>query len=323
MGQSDDSVFAIKDNGTLWAWGGNFYGALGLGDTVYRSSPVQVGALSDWAQVNTGGFYGVMAIKTDGTLWGWGYNPNGGLGTNNITNYSSPVQIGALSNWAQVSTHSCTIALKTNGTIWVWGNNFRGQLGLADTTNRSSPVQVGSLSNWSQVVNSQNFMYAVKTDGTLWSWGENSDGNLGLGDTAFRSSPTQVGALLNWAYVECSKNFSQTVMGIKTDGTLWSWGYWNVGRLGNNIGNFNTSVSSPVQVGALTNWAKVSIGHNEYNVHAVKTDGTLWGWGGAYSGQLGTNSTAVHSYSSPIQIGALTNWVTVGDIGYSSAALSE
>jgi alpha-tubulin suppressor-like RCC1 family protein len=94
---------AVKTDGTLWAWGLNG-GILGDGTTTHRSSPVQIGALTDWRQVSTGsnGTHS-LAVKTDGTLWAWGENLFGQLGDNTLTPKSSPVQIGSLTSWHQVS----------------------------------------------------------------------------------------------------------------------------------------------------------------------------------------------------------------------------
>jgi alpha-tubulin suppressor-like RCC1 family protein len=92
----------VKTDGTLWSFGINFYGQLGLSNTVYRSSPVQVGGLTNWKYV-TGGYYHTAAIKTDGTLWCWGYNIFGHLGLSDQINRSSPVQVGSLTTWKQVT----------------------------------------------------------------------------------------------------------------------------------------------------------------------------------------------------------------------------
>jgi alpha-tubulin suppressor-like RCC1 family protein len=98
---------SIKTDGTLWAWGRNLNGKLGLGNTTNYSSPKQVGALTTWATVASGGkanFFGFSsAIKTDGTLWSWGNNGQGQLGLSNLTSYSSPKQVGALTTWFTVS----------------------------------------------------------------------------------------------------------------------------------------------------------------------------------------------------------------------------
>ena len=93
---------AIKTNGTLWTWGANVYGVLGLGNITYYSSPKQVGVLTNWSKVSPGK-YNSSAIKTDGTLWSWGQNNNGQLGLGNTTNYSSPKQVGTLTTWLTVA----------------------------------------------------------------------------------------------------------------------------------------------------------------------------------------------------------------------------
>ena len=135
----------------LSTWGSNTYGQVGLGDVVYRSSPVQVGSLTNWKSVS-GGVNHTAATKTDGTLWTCGYNAYGQLGLGNTISRSSPVQVGSLTNWQSVSCgYSYTAATKTDGTLWTWGSNGSGALGLGDSTSRSSPVQVGSLTNWKSV----------------------------------------------------------------------------------------------------------------------------------------------------------------------------
>ena len=83
-------------------------------------------------------------------LYSWGYNNYGQLGLNNTTNYSSPKQVGSLTNWSSVSSGSYhTLSIKTDKTFWSWGRNNYGQLGLGNTTYYSSPKQVGSLTTWS------------------------------------------------------------------------------------------------------------------------------------------------------------------------------
>lgn len=202
----------IKTTGTLWTWGRNTGGQLGLGDTTTRSSPTQVGSLSNWkiivcsAQTATGSTV-MQAIKTDGTLWGWGANTNSILGTGNGTSFSSPVQIGSDTDWANVwigravgTAGGIGCATKTNGTFWVWGVNSYGTLGTGNETNYNSPVQLGGLTNWlnAKVSAGENQMTVVKSDGTLWTWGNSTYGRNGLGDLINRSSPTQIGALTTW-----------------------------------------------------------------------------------------------------------------------------
>ncbi len=136
--------------GGLWTWGQNSSGELGVGNTTYYSSPVQVGALTTWDQA-VAGLLTTLAIK-ENTLWAWGNGGSGRLGQGNTTDYSSPVQVGALTNWLKVSASAygnSVGCLKTDGTIWMWGNGYGGALGQGNTTSMSSPVQVGSETYWS------------------------------------------------------------------------------------------------------------------------------------------------------------------------------
>ena len=148
-------------------------------------------------------------------LWAWGNNDRGQLGLGNITNYSSPKQIGALTTWSTASggPGNFVLAVKTDGTLWSWGRNAAGQLGLGNTTDYSSPKQVGALTAWSKVFQTNGASASIKTDGTLWSWGQNAYGELGLGNTIYQSSPNQVGALTTWSTI--SGNSSQ-FLALKT-----------------------------------------------------------------------------------------------------------
>jgi alpha-tubulin suppressor-like RCC1 family protein len=305
------NTLSVKTDNTLWAWGINSGGELGLNDTIARSSPAQVGALTNWAQVATQS-NATACIKTDGTLWTWGSASAGRLAQGALINKSSPVQVGALTDWAKVSMSpgGGGHCIKTDGTLWGWGNNRFGRIGDGTETNpstytyndRSSPVQIGALTNWAEVVDGTFSTACVKTDGTLWTWGLNGYGNLGHNNTIYRSSPVQAGALTNWAKPAIA--FAVTAC-VKTDGTLWTWGRNSSGELGLN--DINTRRSSPVQVGALTDWATPAGPlENVTSWSCIKTDGTLWMWGGNGSGVLGQNDTIRRS--SPIQVGSETYW---------------
>ena len=268
-----DHSIALKVDGTIWTFGQNQLGQLGLGNTTAEpfgiSSPSQVGSLTNWAVVQ-GATQSCVAIKTDGTLWSWGNGNQGMLGLGNITSYSSPKQVGALTNWSKISARGqCYGAIKTDGTLWTWGSNgYGGQLGLGDIVSRSSPVQVGSLTNWLNISAGNYHMLAVTTTGELYAWGNNNSGRLGLGNTTNYSSPKQVGALTTWLNVSAGTYFN---LAIKTDGTLWSWGQNGYGQLG--LGN-RTSYSSPKQVGALTTWK--NLGTGSYFALVTNTSDQLW-----------------------------------------------
>ena len=301
---------ATKTDGTLWSWGTNSNGELGLGTTATQSSPVQVGLLTNWKRVFIGAIgSSISVIKTDGTLWTWGYNFSGVLGLGDAINRSSPVQVGLLNNWKSVAAGLYhTAATQTDGSLWTWGYNTYGGLGLGDVIYRSSPVQVGLLTNWKSVAAGLYHTAATQTDGSLWTWGYNLHYQLGLGDAIHRSSPVQVGLLTNWQNVLCGDEWNAS---IKPDGSLWTWGNNDRGQLG--LGNLAIK-SAPTQVGLLNNWMSVSCGQK--HMAAIKTDGTLWVCGYNYNGQLGlgdsyVSTTNTRNRSSPVQVGSLTNWKSV------------
>jgi alpha-tubulin suppressor-like RCC1 family protein len=309
------SCWAIKNDGTLWAWGrngGTGSGTLGTNNLITYSSPVQIGSLTNWSTNISASSYHCAAIKTDGTLWTWGWGVNGGLGQNNTTDYSSPVQVGALTDWSKVSCADfLTVAVKTNGTLWAWGSNGTGQLGDNTTITRSSPVQIGALTDWSDVAVNDNSVLALKNNGTIWAWGFNNLGQLGIGTVEFKSSPVQVGTDSNWSKIGAASNNAHYA--IKTTGSYWVVGSWQAGNIGGQLGLGDTDrVSSPVQIGNALEWSFVSSDAN--NSAGIKTDGSLWAWGTPTNGRLGTNDI-IQPYSSPVQVGTLTNWkqVSVGN----------
>jgi alpha-tubulin suppressor-like RCC1 family protein len=304
---------AIKTNGTLWLWGQNTYGNLADNTTTNKSSPVQtVAGGTNWKQVSVGRYYINAAIKTDGTLWTWGNGLSGSLGDGTSSGKSSPIQtIAAGTNWKSVATGPAFVgAIKTDGTLWTWGDNLYGNLGDNTIANKSSPVQtVASGTNWKLVAANGYHTAAIKTDGTLWLWGRNSRGQLGDNTIVNKSSPVQtVAGGTNWKSVSVSMVHT---VAIKTDGTLWTWGYNNIGQLGDNT---IVMKSSPIQtVAGGTNWKLVASAF--YITAAIKTDGTLWNWGDNRYGQLGNNTTT--SKSSPIQtVAGGTNWKLVSTGGY-------
>ena len=133
-------------------------------------------------------------------IWTWGDGSGGQLGLGNVTDYSSPVQVGALTGWDTICmANTWAIATKLDGTLWTWGSGNLGQLGHGNTTNISSPVQVGALTTWKSVPLNSNInnrcAAAITTSGTLYTWGDGSNGGLGHGNTTGLSSPVQVGAL--------------------------------------------------------------------------------------------------------------------------------
>jgi len=294
----------------LFVWGYNQYGSLGQNNRTAYSSPIQIGTDADWKTFSACYEQTSFGIRTNGTLWSWGYNGFGVLGLNGSVNArkSSPTQIPG-TTWSQFSgRRGAASAIKTDGTLWMWGRNNQGQLGQNNRTYYSSPVQIPGTS-WATASTSV-ISSAIRTDGTLWMWGsENNNGQLGQNSTGARSSPVQIPGT-TWARVYAGGYDS--AFAIRTDGTLWGWGNNNDGGLGQNN---RTKYSSPVQVPGA--WKNISEGSGW--ITATKTDGTLWGWGSNDKGQLGQNS--VVKYSSPVQVGSATDWSAVNCLAKGNMAV--
>jgi len=314
-GDWGDTTVGVKTDGTLWTIGENFYGQLGLGYVTpnRHSSPVQVGALTDWSDAGGVGGSHVAVVKTDGTLWTWGQNQYGELGLGDIDKRSLPVQVGTDEDWSEAAGgDGYILAVKTDGTLWSWGRGYTGRLGLGDQTKHSSPVQVGSDMDWSRVSTGRSSSAAIKTNGKLYTWGENDDGQLGQGTTVSGNfSPEQVGTDEDWSEVEMSNHMTA----IKTDGTLWTCGRNATGELG--LGDTDRR-SSPVQVGTDEDWSSAAAGYA--HVVALKTGGTLWAWGDGGYGQLGQGGDLT-DHSSPVQVGSDMDWSRVDCGRHATVAL--
>ena len=308
---SQSGVAGTKTDGTLWAWGNNYQGEIGNNSNTQYSSPVQIPGTTWWASDDknqdgtaiNGGMGIKRIIKSDGTLWQWGYNGYGILATGDTVSHSSPVQVPG-TTWKAISGNSiCCCATKTDGTLWAWGHNEFGALGMSNLTDYNSPVQVPGTTWDRPVLGAGQFSNgAFKTDGTLWTWGRNETGMLGLNNQTNYSSPKQIPGT-TWRSC-CMAAGQSGMIATKTDGTLWTWGTSGAGQLGLNDGS---QYSSPKQVPG--SWSD-QVYMQGYVSMAIKTDGTLWSWGQGTNGRLGINNTT--SYSSPKQIGSNTNWIRVG-----------
>jgi len=309
---------AIKTDGSLWTWGHNQYGQLGINNTTSPIvTPVTTFAGGNtWKQLSCGKNH-TAAIKTDGTLWIWGRNFLGALGNNlsgggtESENRSTPITTFAGgNNWKQVACGEYhTMAIKTDGSLWGWGHNQFGMLGINNTDQKNTPVTtILGGTNWKSVACGDIHVLAIKTDGSLWVWGRGADGQLGTNNTADRSTPvtTFIGGN-DWKSIAGGVQHSAAV---KTDGSLWVWGFNDLAQLGTND---STNRNTPVTTFAGgTNWKSVACGRS--HTIALKTDGTLWTWGRGDSGQLGNFATTNRSTPVTTFAGG-TNWKSVGGGG--------
>ena len=234
---------ALKNDGTVWAWGHNgSYGLLGDGTTTSSYIPVQVSSLNDVIAIAAGDLHS-LALKNDGTAWAWGHNGYGQLGVGTMTVVSrTPVQVSSLNDVFAISGgchHS--MALKKDGTAWAWGLNDYGQLGIGTTANSYIPAQISSLSGVSAITGGHRHSLALKNDDTVWAWGINQWGQLGDGTTTNSSIPIQISSLSGVSAIAQGWDHS---LALRTDGTVWAWGYNPVGQLGDGT---MTNRYTPIQ----------------------------------------------------------------------------
>jgi uncharacterized repeat protein (TIGR01451 family) len=277
-------VYALKSDGTVWAWGINSSGQLGDGTTVERTRPVQTTGLTNVIGIAGGSFYGA-AVKGDGTVWVWGAAgliTTGSFGTTHTT----PVQVAGIQNVTAIAAGSQhLLMLKSDKTLWSIGVNVMGQLGDGTTTNRTTPVQVTGLSNVARIATGEEFSLALKEDGTVWAWGTHFNGQLGPGggsmDFSAHPNPVQVTGLPgNMTEIAAGQAFC---LAVASDGTIWSWGNNSSFQLGQ--GDQISQNSIPKQIPNFGNVATVAGGHT-HGV-ALKTDGSVWSWGANMDGALG------------------------------------
>jgi alpha-tubulin suppressor-like RCC1 family protein len=263
--------------------------------TVNASSGPIAGALA-------GGSSHSLALKNDGTVRSWGLNSSGQLGIGSTNTVWSPTLVSSLANVMEVSGgQSHSLMLKADGTVWSCGYNGYGQLGDGTTIKRTSPVQV--LSGVSKVQAGSMHSLVLKLDGSIWSWGYGLRGERGDGTTnKVQTTPVQVLNLTGMTDVAGGGTHS---IGLKSDGTVWTWGYNLYGQLG--LGYTNSFENTPVNVPSLSGIIRIAAGNTHTTV--LKNDGTVWSFGRNLSGQLGDGTTAQRA--TPVRVSGLSGVVDI------------
>lgn len=302
-------TLAIKEDGSLWAWGSGSHGQLGNGidwDSegfeVYETAPIPVSPGTTWKSVATGWNH-VVAIKSDGTLWTWGNNDNGQLGDGTIIDKNLPQQIGTENDWVYISCgQHATFVLKANGTLWACGRNNNGQLGDGTTVNKNTFVQIGTDNNWKSIEAGWFHTLGMRIDNTIWAWGDNSFGQIGDNTTIDKHTPVQVGNSTNWQRITAGQSHS---LAIASNGTLWAWGCNLLAQLGNNT---TTNSHLPIQIETDTDWVNIA-GGNNYSF-GIKSDGSLWSWGMDNDGLFGSGSENIQVLT-PTHYNTGENWISI------------
>jgi alpha-tubulin suppressor-like RCC1 family protein len=308
---------ALKRDGTVWEWGDNNNGLPGDGLTLAPysgpwpdpSTPAQVSGLTDVVAVAAG--YGhSLALKSDGTVWAWGFNGHGQLGDGTTETRTTPFQVNGLAGVVKIAAGDAhSVAVKSDGTVWAWGSNVGGQLGDGTTTDRLEPVQVSGLSG-TAVAAGRFHNLALKDDGTVWAWGDDQFGQLGDGGEVqpgpleAQLGPLQVSGLTEVTKIAAGFTHS---LALKADGTLWAWGDNSVGELGDGTTRARDwpDRSTPVKVSGLAGVTAIAGG--DLLSLAVTGDGAVWAWGLNAGIKDGMPTDA----STPVQVSGLSGVVSV------------
>jgi alpha-tubulin suppressor-like RCC1 family protein len=329
LAASTGNGYALRSDGTVWAWGDNDYGQLGAGwrDRPGGASapccgsvvPAPVQSLTGVVAIATGANNG-YALRSDGTVWAWGADFTGQAGNGAVSDYVAvPVQVTGLTNVVAIAGGGHTgYAVRADGTVWAWGFNGNYALGTGSNADYSTtPVQVTGLTGATAIAaGTFGAAYVLRSDGTVWSWGPNGHGQLGTGSADdVAQTPVQVSGLTGVTSI--AAGFSNGYA-VRNDGTAWAWGSNFGGMLGNGVDCSDPNCESrvPVQVANLTDVTRMASFDN--GAYALRGDGTVWGWGWNTFGELGTDTE--HPYSTvPVRATGLSGVIAItaaGDSGY-------
>jgi len=265
---------AIKENGTLWSWGSNLYGELGLGysdPNLQFDSPIKVGNFSDWEYVLAGNNIS-FGLRDGGKLYAWGFNQSGLLGFGDNSNRNEPERIGA-SLWKKISVGNVLdrysdgntiIGIQTDGQMWGWGSNtnlmITGSLplGIQKEPILMDPFNNGSYLMWKDVSVGNGFIVGIlDSANTMYSWGNNTNfGELGIGSSNFTVYTTaqQIGSDSDWQKVSCGFNHT---LALKESNDLYGWGSNQYDEQGRGIGSL-FAYTSPTKITNIGGWTNIA-----------------------------------------------------------------
>lgn len=265
---------ALKTGGSLWCWGANRFGAVGVGDRTNRLVPTRVDAATDWASVQVGDDH-TCAQKTDGSLWCWGMTSRGQFGGARTADALTPSPLGHVRSYAVGSSHTCFV--DDVGAAWCSGVNSYAQV-RSPAAMSTTPVLADEpgAPTWTALYAYRFSLCGIDTNGQLWCWGYNGDGQLGDGTTRDRQRPVLVSGS-GWQTVALGYYSTYAIAG----GQLLTWG---------------SGVVSPTVFDSNTTWTSLAAG----DVHACGVAaGQSYCWGDNTYGQLGTGDFVAHTGPTP------------------------
>ena len=302
LGMGYGHTLAVTDTGSLYSWGSNFFGQLGLGNKTAKLTPTKVGTAKEWKVVESGSNHS-HAINATGELWAWGCNNSGQLGTGTTKDADTPVRVGTAKDWKFLNTgSSTTFAINLKGELWGWGNNNGSQLGDGTALWSSSPKRIAPQQKWATVASGGYHTLGITSEGLLYAWGNNNSGQLGDGTKIVRPLPVQISPETSWTAVSAGMYHS---VALNKGGELYIWGNGSEGQLG--TGQAKANFLAPTRLGTKKDWTAVACG--DYHTLALNKSGELWGWGLNGYGQLG-NTTDTNKYA-PTLVSSAAKWEAV------------
>lgn len=294
VGTGQTFTLALDEAGCLWGWGANSYNVLSPSSTYRFTIPVKLDFKTPISDFSCGNGH-VIATDRWGKIWTWGYNGYGQLGLGHTNAVASPTELSRPPGMGEIvstaASNYSTYGIDSAGKVWSWGYNYNGVLGDGTVTNRSVPVAV-SLSSGLPAIRSigskDGHVIAIGTNGTVWTWGYNGYGQLGTGNSNYSYTPVSISSGFALGTQVAAGTYHSMV--ISQTGAVWTWGYNGDGQLGSGS---TTNSYSPINTSASASWNSligVSAGAN--HSLALKSDGSLWSWGGNFSGQLGHGDTS-------------------------------
>lgn len=311
------STCGIKLDGSLHCWGNNEFNGLGRagGSAGNASVPTPVSFGGTWKRIH-GGYNMACGIRSDDRLFCWGDDVFRQLGDGATlsTGYTAR-EVSGGGTWKMMDVdpwynrHACGI--KSDDTLWCWGQGASGRLGNGSNANQGVPTAVTTtgVTTWKSVSTGYDATCGIKTDDTLWCWGSNNQGQLARGFfSAYEPLPAQINTTNGATWKSLSLGDGSSC-GIRTDDTLWCWGYGMEGNHGNGI---ISSQTVPVPVSGNRLWKQVSA---DWSVCGIQFDDTLWCWAENYFGSVGNNTDVQQDFPVPIAAGTCQNPAGVaGDI---------
>jgi alpha-tubulin suppressor-like RCC1 family protein len=321
---------AVVSDGTVWAWGSNRYGELGVGSAAdcggasCSPTPVKVGMVSGAVAVAAGAEHS-LALTSDGTVWTWGGTTRASWAPAAVRAPRARPRTGSAPTGHRHCAGSAhSLAAKSDGTAWAWGRNVVGQLGDGTRTQRTTPVQVLDLTGVQAVAAGDAHSLALKSDGSVWAWGWNYLGQLGDGSGTTQDRPVRVASLSGVSAIAAGASHSLALLG---DGTVWAWGANRFGQLG--LSTSSTCAQNnvpcgptPSHVSTLSGVAAIAAG--ESHSLALVTDGSVWAWGRNADGQFGDGTSgSLDPVLTPLRVRGLGGATAIAAGAMHSLALQD